>query len=271
MSFEDFIDNSMNERQISAVRESPPQHVFAVVSWGRTATAWLAKALNSHPEIFAVHAANNTLIELGITPKLSGLAYLRALGIQGYAYKAAGDVHGIPRTQIAFLKKKLGGQFGAAGIVREPLARYRSYITFQRHFDFALGHSLAFLDQQVTFNGHAFTELSLRQRVEIHAARMLNEVVPEMRAMKVFRAEDVTAKPESLLDLVSEISCGKIAPDMAWAQNAVTLPIVNDMPRRKQEDETFPDEWTRMILKSLVNASAWQAYQALGYTVPDFI
>src|SRR5688572_5871200 len=37
------------------------KHVFGVISWGCAATAWLAGTLNSHPDIFCVHAGNLAL------------------------------------------------------------------------------------------------------------------------------------------------------------------------------------------------------------------
>jgi hypothetical protein len=90
------------EHQRRLLVDYPAPHLFAVVSWGCAATGWTARTLNSHPDIFAVHAANTAWAMLGGGRTLTGVEYMRVLGMLGTNHAAAGDVHGITAYDIEF-------------------------------------------------------------------------------------------------------------------------------------------------------------------------
>ena len=96
--------------------------LFSVISWGCAATHWLARALNSHSEIFCVHAGNFSLHQYGRAPYLDGPEYLRVIGELGTSYAAAGDVHGVDiRSNTGLCVTPFGDRFGCAVVVREPI------------------------------------------------------------------------------------------------------------------------------------------------------
>jgi hypothetical protein len=55
--------------------------LFAVVSWGCAATKWLAKVLNSHPEILCFHAGNGAVATFHSS--MNSLQYFRVLSHLG--------------------------------------------------------------------------------------------------------------------------------------------------------------------------------------------
>jgi len=74
--------------------------LFSVVSWGCAGTAWLARALNSHPDVFCVQSANHYLQSMrGVAP-MDGLEYLHLIAAIATGHQAVGDVHGISRHLI---------------------------------------------------------------------------------------------------------------------------------------------------------------------------
>ena len=75
-----------------------------MISWGCAATHWLARALNSHADIFCVHAGNFSRHQYGRAPYLDGPEYLQVIGQMGCSYAAAGDVHGVNIRTIMKLR-----------------------------------------------------------------------------------------------------------------------------------------------------------------------
>ena len=109
-------------------------HLFAVVSWGCAATAWLARVLNSHTDVFCVHQANVKWSLFSEAPRLDDVLYMRLIRNLGRGHAAAGDVHGIDRNKIALLREAYGEGFDCAVVVREPLSRLRSQFSlFSAH------------------------------------------------------------------------------------------------------------------------------------------
>lgn len=264
-SRQDASDLSESEAQAGVLTRHPPTHVFAIISWGCAATAWIARAVNSHPDIYCVHAANMFWSSLGNVPRLDGLRYLTLLGSQASFYSAAGDVHGVHRAAVPELRATLGEMFGCAVVVREPVARLRSQYRLFQEANFHGWGDLAYVDAIAESARIDPSTLSREQRHFLHGVNMLNAVVAEQQIGRIFRCEDVTSNPEALCELVGEVTRGKVACDRRWAEAAIGAKPVNahsgDAPLQL-------GEWEWRVLRSCVTTAAWRAYEALGYQIP---
>jgi hypothetical protein len=134
----------------------PPTQAFAVVSWGCAATAWLAKILNSHPEIFCVHALRSYWTTLGQATGLDDLTYMQVIASQGHAHKAAGDVHGIDRANIPTLRQAFGPRFNAVVVVRHPLPRLCSLLAFFARYQALQAWDTSVAQQLIATHGYPF-------------------------------------------------------------------------------------------------------------------
>jgi hypothetical protein len=242
----------------------PPTHMFAVVSWGCAGTSWLAAVLNSHPDIYSVHAANIFWEKLAGTPRLDGIPYIRLIGSQGYAHKAAGDVHGVSRDTLAALRKEFGDNFGCAVVVRDPLPRIRSQIALFESFNNKGWGDLSYIDAICEKKGLLSKSVSYEQRLFLHAANMLNAILEEREIAPVYRIEDLTSNPEALCSLVTNITNGKVFASIDWAQESIRRGRINAHIRNSAA--AF-DAWQRRALEMVVKLETWEAYKALGYEV----
>ena len=252
---ERLIDSGLTDAQRNFLRaRTAPHHLFAVVSWGCAATTWLARALNSHHDIFCAHCLGNALMNLGGAPSISGLAYLRILAGQG-GYKAVGDVHGVARHEIKPLRAALGDEFGCAILVREPLARLRSQFSLFRRCGYQGWGNLDYVDSISETAGLDPKSLSVEQRHALHGINMLNAIIDERATdARIFRIEDVTSSPRPFTDLVLEITGGKVDCDPAWAELVIGMTPTN---RHISYASAEIDNWTITMLGRVVKKEAW--------------
>jgi len=182
---------------------------FAVVSWGCAATTWLAKVLNSHPEILCLHWGNGAMAKFH--GSMDSLQYFEILNLLGQGYTAVGDVHGLPRTDIPKLKETFADRFNAAIVVREPFARLVAL--YERNpgvkWDLSYGEMLI-ESKNIVAN-------SEESRMFVHAAGMLNSVIEEISYGLESRRSVMNARG---------VTCGLIRPKSgqklaeAWAKAA---------------------------------------------------
>src|SRR5438874_9275816 len=110
--------------------------LFAVVSWGCSATKWVATTLNSHPDVFCLH--NLRFYQECFTPnqpRLPDDTYLSMVQHLARGYVLAGDVHGIDRGSVPLLKEHFGERFRAAAVVRDPHKRLLSQVSLFERYD----------------------------------------------------------------------------------------------------------------------------------------
>lgn len=245
----------------------PPTHAFAVVTWGCTASSWLSRALNSHPDIFCVHSSNGFWNALGKAPHLDGPAYLRLIASQGYAHKAAGDVHGVSRFAIPALKAELGDAFGCAVVVREPIVRLHSQLALFKRFESSGAWQVEYLEQMIA-EKLTLPDQSYPTRLFVHGVNMLNAIVEEHSLAPLYRTEDLTRKPETLCHLIETLTGGKVEPTYDWAQTAIAQGKVN-AHRTSTEPPKFED-WQMDVIHKVVQPEAWELYAELGYPIPNF-
>ena len=237
--------------------------MFAIISWGCAATRWVASTLDRHPDIACSHAANYTWNVLGGCERLDGVAYLRILGSQACGHLAAGDIHGVGREHVPELRSAFGDQFNAAVLVREPLARIRSHLALFEGSDRRELWDLRYLDEILQHRGIRLPSGSYADRFFAHSASLLNSILYEEQIGRVFRAEDVTANPAALGDLIHEITRGKVRPDAKWLREAVRRPPMNAHAAVRTPAKW--EDWQVEVLRKIVDPEAWDLYRKLGY------
>ena len=260
--------NGLTDYQRAFLKKYPCPQLFYVVSWGCAATAWLARVLNRHPDIYCVHAANHLWHVLGNCQKVDGARYLQIIGSQGHAHTAAGGVHGMDRALIPECRRIFGKQFNAAVVVREPLARMRSQIALQRDFEGIPVFDLGYIDALAARAGFAVAPGDYEVRLFVHAANMLNAVLEEREVGKIYRAEDLTSDADVLGDFMEEITRGKISPDPGWLKAALETKRVNVHAGRYPPREL--DDWQIDVIRRVVDPQAWDTYESLGYVRTEF-
>jgi hypothetical protein len=245
--------------------------LFAIVTWGHAATGWLAKVLNSHPEIFCVH---HLRARMGlILPEVSQVSdenLLAALRVMGVGYSLAGDVHGIDRLSVPRLQEILGAEFAVAGLIREPLARLQSHFAREELTSYhAANRDLSYLTRVPGFEEIRPLLTGAPERsVFVHCANMLNNIVDETAKLpRIFRFEDVTTSPQALRELVRHISGGTIEAAEDFAANAVGTTAFN---RHRKSAHLKFEPWQIGVIKAIVRPEAWRKYVEFGYATPDF-
>jgi hypothetical protein len=264
---------SLSEFQRAFLDSYPPTFVFAVISWGCAGTAWIARTLNSHPDIYCVHAANAFWQVLGGCERLDGLSYLRVIASQGHAHAAAGDVHGVGRHHIPALRLAFDQLFNAAVVVREPIPRLRSQLAlFERYKDVegsTTAWDLGYIDSLIEHCKIALPRDDFRFRFFVHAANMLNAILEEREVGKIYRSEDLTSDTSVLGDFVDEITRARVRPSSEWLDAAIQIHPVN--PHAESSGQRQFEAWEIDVIRKVVDPRAWEMYERLGYTRPVFV
>jgi len=246
-------------------RNNLSQQMFAVISWGCAATTWLARALNGHPDIFCVHAANTEWSIFGGAPIIDGVRYIRLVGRMGYGHIAGGDVHGVSRDQIPLLREEFGNRFESAVVVRDPIPRLRSQYSLFRHGKLNVWGDLRYVDSIAVRAGLDPAHLTVDERLMIHGTNMLNSILPERESSVVVKSEDLTSSAKALVKFVSHVTRGKVDVGIDWAQRTVSLPRLRLRPDPTDGEIT---DWQWNVIRHCVLPEAWDAYEELGYRRP---
>jgi hypothetical protein len=253
----------LSDYQLEFLQDVSCPQLFAVISWGCAATAWLAKVLNGHPEIFCVHAGNHSWHVLGNVACVDGPDYLQIIGHKGRHHLAAGDVHGVSRHHIPELRRTLRNRFNAVVVVREPISRLRSQLALFDRYEKYEVWNLKYLDDLISRAGVILPSDNYGCRLFVHGANMLNAILEEEAVGKVYRAEDVTRRPEILGDLIAEITRGIVLPSATWLRAAIETPGINQHAGRSAGRSLA--DWQVDVIKRVVDPRAWEMYQELGY------
>lgn len=261
-------DSVLSDYQRAFLKKYPCPQLFSVISWGCAATAWLARVLNHHPDIFCVHAANHAWHVLGNSEKLDGLAYLRVVGQQGHAHSAAGEVHGASRHLVAECRRTLGDRFNAAVVVRNPVPRLHSQLALYEDFAGVNAWNIDYVDSIIARTGVILPAADDASRFFVHAANMLNAILDERDVGRIYRAEDLTSDSQVLGEFVEEITRGKVSPDSEWLHAALQTRKVNVHAGNRPHRDL--DDWQIDVIQKVVDPRAWEVYEALGYARPEF-
>jgi hypothetical protein len=262
-------DSATTDLQRQWLELSPLPNLFAVVSWGCSATVWLARALDAHEDIFCAHAVNHIWREFTKAQMPDDLSYLRVLALQGWTYRAVGEVHGIGRGEVPKLRSLLGDAFEAVVLTRDPMARLASQIALYTKSRYVGWGDLAYIDEVAARHLIDPATLSKEQRHFIHAVECLNVIVEEQKVGRIFRMEDVTDSPKAFAELVTVVTRGQVEVRRRWAAQMVKTKPANSHRSRYQHPRF--QEWEEDIIRRCITQEAWQAYRELGYTQPSFV
>jgi hypothetical protein len=242
-----------------------PPHLFAVISWGAAATRWLAKTLDSHPEIFATYHMHNSIGDVS----LRGPQIMRTIARLSKTYILGGDVHGIARDEIPVLRHLLGNRFVSAVVVRDPIPRLKSqFALFEQYAGTRHWTGLDYLDPMLDRVGLKKEDATYKELLVLHGANSLNSIIEEQRVGRIFRSEDLTSNPDTLVDLVAELSRGAILASDEWVATAIALSPANV---RIGADPRPLNDWHKQVIRAVVDPAAWELYEQLGYERPDFV
>lgn len=261
--------SDLDELGQATAKDAPLPFLFCVVSWGCAATQWLANTLNAHPDIFCAHCENQFWERLGGARSLDGWEYLRILGCESPASLACGDVHGVSRDAIPGLRNRLGARFNCAILVRDPLPRLRSQIGLFHNFPVKTAWNVAYV-QKFIDNGVRLPDDNIFNRLFLHGANMLNNIIFEEPIASIWRCEDLTTKSATLVSFIDELTRGRVQAESGWADWAVRRPVSN----RHRDQATQPQEfepWQIESIRTIVEPRAWELYEKLGYKTPNFV
>ncbi|HEY2845929.1 MAG TPA: hypothetical protein VGJ09_19870 [Bryobacteraceae bacterium] len=259
----------LSDYQRAFLHKYPYPQLFAVISWGCAATAWLANVLNRHPDLYCVHAANLTWQVLGDCERLDGARYLRVIGSQGHARGAAGDIHGISRHLVPECRQTFGEKFNAVVVVREPLARIHSQLALFGDFDGLRAWNVDYIDGVIERTGIKIAQEDYASRLFVHAANMLNAILEEPAVGKIYRSEDLTSEAATLRDFVHEITGGKVSASSEWLESALQTARINAHASRHAGAEL--EDWQMDAIRRVVDPRSWEIYESLGYARPEFV
>jgi hypothetical protein len=259
----------LDELGQATAKDAPLPFLFCVVSWGCAATQWLANTLNAHPDIYCVHCANQFWERLAGARSLDGWAYLRILGCESPASRACGDVHGVSRETIPDLRHKLGERFNCAILVREPLARLRSQMALFETFPVKSAWNVDGV-RKFTDNGVRLPHDTIVNRLFLHGANMLNNILLEEPLAPVWRSEDLTTNGMMLVRFIEELTRGHVQPELEWAERVARRAPSNRHRAHNAKPREF-EHWQIEAVKKIVEPRAWELYENLGYNTPDFV
>ncbi len=264
---------NLTQEQCKIIDMYPPASLFAVISWGASATLWLSKTLNMHPEIFCVHAMNEIWTKLqkksiiGSLSKIDGFEYLRIVSILGSGFKLAGDVHGVSRNHVPFLREILGEKFNAVVVIRDPMNRLKSQFALFKKFEKFRSYDINYVKKIIKNKKISMPQNNYENKLFIHGVNMLNAIKDEVNVGEVFKSEDLTSDTSSLKSLIDEISRGKLSTDDDLLHKMIQTEPIN--PHKKNEIEF--SEWQISVIKNVVDEESWDLYSKFGYKKPDFI
>jgi hypothetical protein len=258
---------NLNAHQKRLLEMYPPPRLFAVISWGCAGTSWLTHALNSHRDIYCVHADNVLWKALGGAPYVDGVDYLRIIGAQGYSHALAGEIHGTGRDKIPELVATFGDRFRAAVVIREPVPRLMSQLALMNFYRDYQKLDIDYVAAYSDLLGADVAAFSYDRKLRLHAINMLNAVVDEVKVGPVFRIEDLGRSAAIFTEFLAGVSAGTVLPYPGWLDGVFALPRSNSHVRRQPITLTDDD---RHALRRLVREESWALYEKFGYTRPTF-
>ena len=264
-------------------------HVFFVTSQGYAADhwyGWFPKALNMHPEIFALLAHEGSRPKYfsertrGERPDL--LMFTEFLNDMGMTYQAIGDCYSYRGHMVPPLRQRFGDAIPIVNLVRHPYVWLEFYIRWRASNMRMRSGSTAPLEWEWKGCQHArFRDLGLhpyeKDEVPIWAAYqgmvMLEQFVLDYASgVPQIRLEDVAAQPELFQKLVSYLTkdrCNYPTNLLDQAYAFVNSPFRGEETLRmipRELYEAWPD-WKREAFRKLVSPQAKGLFQHWGYNL----
>ncbi len=245
----------------------PKPRLFAVITWGCCGSTWLAKVLNSHPDIFCLHCLNQHFSYLYGSPYVEGIGYLKTISVTANGYKLAGDIHGVDREELPYLRKVLGKNFRDAVLVRDPLKRLKSMCYCLRRLKG--GYSdYSYIEELIESNKLKLKNYSMNEILFVHAVNMLNAIIEETQlSSRIEKIEDLTEDKNKFIEFIDYLSDGGIILDEHWVSQVFSIPKINS--HIGDREITF-DNHEIEIMNRVIKPEAIKLYENLGYNMRFF-
>lgn len=299
-------------RRVHAARADAPtptvrtdrQYLFCLPASPCTASGWLARLLNSHPDVFCSHDLGNrarwAIEPVGpfAAPELAGdstLGFLLSLLLQT-GYHACGDVNGVALADWQRVAPRLP----------ELWQHYREVFALDAPADLAprsallLRHPVLQADSYARIEAanwragrraEAIGEAALRERArqagfdwrDDDAERWAFLAACEWLAMRsitllgagidLFRTEDLTGDPEAVGDLMAHLTDGELAFDLDLVRS-MQAQVSNrhraaSAPRDPAATHDSWPPWRQRVFAAAFAGQAREVYLAAGYVLPD--
>jgi hypothetical protein len=248
--------------------------VFAIISWGCSATVWTAKLLTFHPEIYCVHHLRNRFARVSsLLKNASDVQLLRILQGMGVGYKLVGEIHGTACSSVPRLRRAFGEGFRAAGLIRDPLKRLNSQMALYRRFQFD-SRVVRELRYSVVVRGYwgirRIIGNDAERRAFAIAANKLNRIIRESQALDyIVRTEDLVRDPNCCRELVRWLSAGAIDAPASFYESAISETRPENCHSREAQGLGELADWHVDILRAVVHPRAWELHESHGYLVPE--
>jgi len=272
----------MKKKSRSILNEIIPEswsrrsHKFAIITWGSTGTSWISKVLNYHPEIICMHELASILEQSKIYSsndywnKFDPIDYMKIISRIGTPYTTAGDIHSIKIESIPSLKEFFGERFHSVVIEREPIARLKSTLVMY-NYDYSQEHELydiGYVDEIISRKKIDLPKFDYKHKLFFHGVNLLNSIIQEVNAGKMFRFEDLISEPKHLKSLIEEISGGELSADDDLLKKMIKTSPAN---KRASKEEIEFEDWQIDVIKKGIDEEAWKLYSELGYNKPNFL
>lgn len=268
--------------------------VFYVTAWGYAADhyfGWLPKALNCHPEIFALLAHEGSrpkyLKERTRAERPSIVPFTDFLNDMGMTYQAIGDCYSYRAGQMPeLLSEPRYSQTPVINLVRHPAVWLEFYVRWRAsNMRMTAGASDPLAWEWKVTHHQYFRHLSLREyekeEVGVWAAfqgmHQLNAILRDFRALKYHAAiEGIATRPEFFLEFVKFLTKGRCNYDQRDLDRAFSM--VGTLFRGEEKVETDPAElmkawpsWKVEGFRKIVHGQSLDVYKSFGYDFSDVL
>lgn len=283
----------MNEFTVHSRKELAEDYqVFYVTAWGYAADhyfGWFPKALNCHPELFALLAHEGSRPKYlkertrGERPPL--VQFTEFLNDMGMTYSAIGDCYSYRAGQMpSLLNIERYRTIPVVNMVRHPVAWLEFYVRWRSSNMRMRGGTSDPLQWEWKTACHAYFDyLGLRgyakDDVDIWASYQgmfqLNNVLGDIHAVeKHVPIEMVASDPMIFQNLVQYLSRGNVAFDQATTDSAYSM-----LPTLFRGESLVESDPTKIVLdwpgwkvdafRKLVSPDAAAAYSSFGYDLKE--
>lgn len=262
-------------------------HVFYITSWGYAADhwyGWLPKALNCHPEIFALLAHEGSRPKYmkertrGERPPL--IPFTHFLNDMGMTYQAIGDCYSYRASQMPEVMAEFGSDIPIVNIVRHPYVWLEFYIRWRTTNMRMPGGSNAPLEWEWSTVRHdVFEPLGLKpyakEDTHIWAAyqgmwlanQIVNDQIDGIRQMTL---ESIIGSREKFQELVTYVTKGRCVYSdelLDLIYSFAHTPFRGEEKLRMVPSEIYagwPD-WKKEAFELIVKPETLAVHRSFGY------
>ena len=237
--------------------------LFAVVTWGCSGSTWFAKILNSHPDIFCLHAYNQHIALTTDTEANEGIEYLKSISISAHGYKLAGDIHGINRAEIENIRNYFNEQINVAILIRNPLDRLKSMYANMLVYGGGTGNYKYIKDRLMELN---YKSLSKEVVLFAHSINMLNAIIDESKFSDFIIEMEKLNDKKYLKQTIETLSRGSLQIEDDWLENLNITPFNSHIGKKciTQFSDTEKE-----LIALILDDRALGIYEEIGYSVEE--